>query len=100
METATALGRPSLLLAGACAFAEILAAQGETACARRVLAFAAEHPSMGASERDQARRQLAAFPGGPLPAWPGIELAELTQRIVAESGAGHAPLISTLAAAG
>jgi hypothetical protein len=93
-----AIGRPSLQLAGVCCFAEILVAQGERDCARRVLAFAAGHPSMVPQERDEARERLAKWGAvdAPEPAWPGIELGELIHRIVVETDAAHAPLIASI----
>ena len=98
LDIAMAIGRPSLQLAGVCCFAEILVAQGERDCARRVLAFAAGHPSMIPQERDDARERLAKWGAvdAPEPAWPGIELGELIHRIVVETDAAHAPLIASI----
>jgi predicted ATPase/DNA-binding SARP family transcriptional activator/Tfp pilus assembly protein PilF len=97
MEAGIAIGRPSLLLTGAFAFAELLAAQGERACARHVLTFAAAHPAVSATERDYILERLSREPGsGAERPWPGMELLELAQRIVAERDLAHAPLISAL----
>jgi predicted ATPase/DNA-binding SARP family transcriptional activator len=97
VEDGIAIGRPSLLLTGACAFAELLEAQGESGCARSVLEFAASHPAIGATERDELRARLArGKPQGPSRPWPGMELGELAQRIVAERELAHAPLIAAL----
>lgn len=98
LEIAVAIGRPYLMLAGLACFAEILAAQGEMECARLVLAFAADHPSMTAQGRDEMRARLAqwrpaASAKSPL---PELELDELVHRIVVENNIAHAPLIATL----
>jgi hypothetical protein len=74
----------------------VLAAQGETECARRVLAFAADHPAIGATERDPDRARLAKLPSDAPLAWPGIELDELARRIVVERNVGYGPLVATL----
>ena len=76
-------------------FADVLHAQGEAACARRVLAFAAAHPAINATERDDLLARLAKDPA-PVAPWPGIELGELAHRIVAERDLAHAPLIAAL----
>jgi predicted ATPase/DNA-binding SARP family transcriptional activator len=101
MRIAIEINRPSQQLVGVSCFAQILAAQGEWACARLVMAFAADHPLMSAPGRDDARLRLAKWrtEAGPEPAWTGPELGELTQRIVAETALAHAPLITLLRAA-
>ena len=88
-----AIGRPSLILSGVAAFADVLGAQGEDGCARRVIAFAAAHPAINATERDHLLTRLAGATPAP---WPGIELGELAHRIVAERDLAHAPLIAAL----
>jgi len=95
---ATTLGLLSLKFDAFVCFAEILEAQGETGCARRILAFGADHPAASALTRDDLRQRLAQRPGAddPPSAWPGIELDELIHRIVVESHIAHAPLIATL----
>lgn len=95
---AVAMGAPAFQMAGIAIFAEILAAEGETQCARSVLAFAAAHPSTSAPQRAEIDGQLARLPTATsqAPPWPRLELAELVHRIVVESGIGHAPLIAAL----
>ncbi|MES2957753.1 MAG: tetratricopeptide repeat protein [Pseudomonadota bacterium] len=98
LESALPLGMPSLNIGAAVTFAELLDATGEAALARRLLAFAIAHPLTSAPDRDEISAQLAQWgrhPGDDLP-WPGVELNELLQRIVAEAGLAHAPLISLL----
>lgn len=100
MELAVELGRPPLLTEGVHCFADLLLAQGETACARAVMDFAVEHPDTGALERDELRRAFERLPpreGAALP-WPGLTLQELAHRIIVEAAIGHAPLIATLRA--
>ncbi len=98
LEVAIAIGRPALQIAGVGGFAEILAAQGELDCARRVLVFAAEHPSTSNQGRDDLCRTLArlgtaAHAGVP---WSGPDLGELIHRIVVETSVAHAPLIASI----
>jgi predicted ATPase/DNA-binding SARP family transcriptional activator len=98
LETALPLGMPSLNIGAAVTFAELLDATGEAALARRLLAFATAHPLTSAPDRDEISAQLAQWgrrPGDDRP-WPGVELDELLQRIVAEAGLAHAPLITLL----
>jgi predicted ATPase/DNA-binding SARP family transcriptional activator/Tfp pilus assembly protein PilF len=101
MAIALAVVQPVLQLAGTICLAQILHAQGEPECARSVLNFAADHPSSDAPERDEARVQLAQWHSGASTqsAWPGMELSELTRRIVVESNVAYAPLIATLRSA-
>ena len=75
-----------------------LQAQGEASCARRVLAYAAEHPTASGLVRDQIRRRLGSCRSqcSAESAWPELELDELLHRIVVESKIAHAPLIATL----
>ena len=95
---AIALGGPDPLLEGVLCFAEILAAQGQMDCARLVLSFATEHPAMPAQGLDEKRARLTKWPesAGAAPAWPGLELNELVNRIVVETDVAHAPLIAAL----
>ena len=98
IATALVIGQPMLQLDGIICLAEILIAQGEPECARSVLTFAANHPSIDAPGRDEINAQLIRAPSAaaaPL-AWPGIELSELAHRIVVESSLAFAPLIKTL----
>ncbi|MBK7474200.1 MAG: tetratricopeptide repeat protein [Betaproteobacteria bacterium] len=98
MGIAIAIGRPALQLDGVSCLADILLAQGETWCARRVLAYAAGHPSIAAPERDAIRVRLDDWPEAPdlSPAWPGMTLDELVQRIVVESESAYGALIALL----
>lgn len=98
MGIANAIGAPSLQLEGVSCFAEVLRAQGELECARQVLSFAADHPSMRALGRDAIRARLAQWrpAANAVPAWPGIELDELVHRIVVETDIAHSSLISVL----
>ena len=78
-------------------FAEVLQAQGDRVCARRVLAFAADHPSVSAPDRKEIMDQLARLPAPEVPEpWPAIELDELVHRIISEAPLAHAPLIASL----
>jgi predicted ATPase/DNA-binding SARP family transcriptional activator/Tfp pilus assembly protein PilF len=98
LELAIVLGRPTLKLSGVCCFAELLETQGERNGARRVLEFAAGHPSTVEGLRAEIRTRLGEL--GPAPggssSWTGLDLDELAQRIVVETSIGHAPLIATL----
>ena len=95
---ALAIGVPSLQFEAVDRFAEILEAQDEVPCARRVLAYAADHPSASVMVRDAMRRRLETLPAAAnaAPAWPELELDDLLHRIVVESNIAHAPLIATL----
>ena len=80
-------------------FADLLAAEGETAVARRVLAFVGGHPSTTEAERGRdprPPRQARARRRVPEPPWPGLALDELMQRIVGEAAVAHAPLVALL----
>jgi tetratricopeptide (TPR) repeat protein len=55
------LGSPALKFDAVRSFAEILNAQGETACAHSVLVYAADLPIANGQIRDQVRRQLYCF---------------------------------------
>jgi ATP/maltotriose-dependent transcriptional regulator MalT len=98
LSIALALGAPALKFDAVRSFAEILQAQGETSCARRVLAFAAEHPVANGQIRDQIGRQLSELPESATAASPlaTLEFDEVLHRIVVESSMAHAPLIATL----
>ena len=98
LQTAIAIGSRSRQLAAVARFADVLAAQGESECARHVLAFAAAHPSTNAPERDAIRAKLEQWhPAADLESrWPGIDLDELVHRIVLEGDIAHAPLIAAL----
>jgi predicted ATPase/DNA-binding SARP family transcriptional activator len=96
--SAMALGAQSVKPAVVQAFAELLDAQGQPGVARRVLGFAAAEPSLSAPDRDELMAAWArrAAPAAADPPWPGWSLAELMQRIAAESAQAHAPLIAAL----
>ena len=61
LRIALAIGAPSLKFDAVNCFAEILQAQGEASCARRVLAYAADHPAAARlyQELREAARQAA-----------------------------------------
>jgi len=63
-----------------------------------VLSFATEHPAMPAQRLEEKRARLTQWPesAGAAPAWPGLELSELVNRIVVETEVAHAPLIAAL----
>jgi len=98
LEIAVAIGRPSLHFSGLSCFAEVLAAQGETGCARRVLAFSAAHPTISALDRDRILEQMERLhaPADEEREWPGLAIDELLLRIVVERDVAHAPLIALL----
>jgi predicted ATPase/DNA-binding SARP family transcriptional activator len=98
LEIAIAIGRTSMQVAGVACFADVLAAQGELEGARRVLAFVAEHPSLGAGEREEIRARLAQWGASARaePARPRLELGDLVHRIVVETDVAHAPLIASI----
>jgi predicted ATPase/DNA-binding SARP family transcriptional activator/Tfp pilus assembly protein PilF len=97
MELAIPIGRPTLLIEGVLCFSEILAGQGETACAHAVMDFALAHPGTAAHERDEIRRTAARLPAAsPKLTWPGLSFDDLVHRIVIERDVAHAPLIAAL----
>lgn len=98
VSLAIRLGSATHRAGGLQVFAELLDAQGESTCARRVLAFALGHPSITAADRDELRGAHARFavPAQPDSPWPGIELDELLHRIVIEREVAFAPLIGAL----
>jgi predicted ATPase len=86
---------PSLQMAGVTCFAEIVAAQGDGACARRVLHFAQAHALTTAAQAAEIRALMAGLPEGN-GAWPDLELPELVHRIRSEAPLAHSPLLATL----
>ena len=98
LALAVAAGPRSLRFAGVVLFAELLAAEGELACAHAVFEFVTGHPDTSAPLRGEARARHARLPAidGPQPAWPGFALDDLVHRIVGEAPLGHAPLIAAL----
>ncbi len=98
---ALTLGAPSLKAGALLLFADIAEAAGEARVARALLAFAKDEPSFSVPDRDElrdewARRMGGADAGDGAPA-PALRLDDLLQRIVAETGIAHAPLIKRLA---
>jgi hypothetical protein len=93
-----AIGVPSLKFDAVNCFAEILEAQGEAQCARRVLAYAADHPTASKMVRDEFRTRLDTLSASASaePAWPGLELDDLLHRIIVESNIAYAPLVAAL----
>ena len=89
---------PMLQFAGVILFAELLAAAGEVGCAHALIAFVAGHPDVSAPVRDEAHARRARLPAppGPVPAWPGLTLEALLDRIVGEAPLDHAPLLAAL----
>jgi len=98
LSVALDLGVPSLKFDAVESFAELLSAQGEVSCARRLLTYAADHPTASALVRDEIRARLGKLPASEHaePPWPKLELDDLLHRIVVESNVAHAPLIDTL----
>ncbi|MBL8346526.1 MAG: tetratricopeptide repeat protein [Rubrivivax sp.] len=98
LEIALAMDRMPPLLEGVAIFSELLAATGEMLCARRLLRFVVEHPSMALPDSQGLRKRLDEWSAGAaaLPAWPGLALDELVHRIVVETPVAHASLIALL----
>ncbi len=96
LAIAIAIGRPSLQIAGVTRFAEILAAQQETASARWVLGLAEHHPRIAGPELDEVRAQYRRLPESDDASAesPSIEFDDLLHRIVAETDVAYAPLIA------
>jgi tetratricopeptide (TPR) repeat protein len=97
-KTALAIERAALQLDALGILAEILTAQGARDCARAVLHFAAEHPSMSVPDRDDIRATIASWPESTMGATcpDGFDLRGLAQRIVVETPVAYAPLIAAL----
>jgi predicted ATPase/DNA-binding SARP family transcriptional activator len=98
MAVALAIAQPALQLAGVICLAQILHAQGEPECARNIMGFAADHLATAAPARDEIRAQLTQWglaANQPL-IGAGLELGEITQRIVAEGTLAYAPLIAAV----
>ncbi|MCL4760766.1 MAG: hypothetical protein KJ018_03070, partial [Burkholderiales bacterium] len=89
-----------LLVGGGGGCADLRPAPGAHDCARQVLGFVVDHPATAAADREEMRARLAAWPGttARAPGWPGLALADLVDRIVAEASAAHAPLLRFLRA--
>lgn len=86
----------SLKAAVVLGLAEWLEHQGQPAAARRVLAFAAGDLTISAANRDELRAEWVRRAGAqtePDPAWPGLTLRELLERVQREETAGHVALL-------
>lgn len=98
------LGRPSLQLGVASAFAELLAAAGADAAARCVLAATAGHPATSDPERETIRARIArlridgseASDADEAARAIASDLPKFLHRIVAEAGIGYASLTGEL----
>jgi tetratricopeptide (TPR) repeat protein len=99
LEIAIAISRPVAQLAGLVCFAQLLAAQGEPECARKILGFVSAHPLTTAQWQAEARELLQEWGMAPATAgWTGPDLAELARRVVVEAPLAHGPLVETLRA--
>jgi len=98
---ATAIASPYLTLGAVDLLADILVAERDVGSARQLLRYAARVPQADPGQVRELEARLAALPAteDECP-WPGIELAELAQRIVAEKDLAHAPLLALLRGAG
>jgi hypothetical protein len=98
LQIAATHGLVTLKAAALLVFAELIEAHGHRVAARRVLAFAADHPGFNAADRDELRAEWArrADPAVIDPAWPGIELDELLHRMAVERENAHGALIAAL----
>ena len=93
-----ALSLSALKVGGVMIFADVLAAQGEVSSACAVLAYLVDHAATAAPDRDESRERLAQLRAtvDAEPAWPGIELDELIDRITVETDVAYSPLIASL----
>jgi tetratricopeptide (TPR) repeat protein len=98
LTSVIAIGVPSLKTDGLICFAQILVAQGESACARAVTTFVLSHPLATAATRKDALARLsnAELDAEPALEWPGIDIDDLIGRVVLEAGQAYAPLIAAL----
>jgi predicted ATPase/DNA-binding SARP family transcriptional activator len=98
VATVVAIGVPSLKIDGLAMLAELLAAQGEPDSARAVLDFAVNHPVATPAARKEALVHVGGVSAneGKAPSWPGLELDDVLQRVVAEQNVAYAPLIAAL----
>ena len=101
VATIVAIGLPSLKIDSLAMLAELLAAQGQPVCARAVLDFAVTHPVATPAARKEALIHLSEMSakGSRAPAWPGLELDDVLQRVVAEHELAYSPLIAALSGA-
>jgi len=97
LEVAVAIDRPSFQREGIALFAQVLAAQGEPACARRVLDFVLANPSLTQHERNALGPDLDRSRAPPAAQrWPGPDHDGLVGRVIAETDLAYAPLIALL----
>ncbi|HEX2541335.1 MAG TPA: tetratricopeptide repeat protein [Caldimonas sp.] len=101
LTLASAIGIPNLLQSGTIVLAEVLKAQGEPHCGRRLLTLLAALPDLHPQLRRPLQRSLDAWePAAAEPAQPGhsLSLEEVVHRAVVEAPLAHAPLIAVLRA--
>ena len=98
LTTAIAIDRRDQLAVGVCAFAEVLAAQGDVDVAAQTMAFALRQHRFEGEAYDDARRRMASWgrSSAETDDWTGPSLEELAYRIVAEAAHAYAPLIASL----
>ena len=98
LDIARTIQRPILQRSAIVTFAELLAGQGETRAARRVMTFVAAHPTTTNAERTDIEVKLARLPGGhgSDPPWPGLTVDALVERIAGEAPEAHAGLVALL----
>jgi ATP/maltotriose-dependent transcriptional regulator MalT len=97
---ALTIGRKALLVQGVRLLADLLAAQGATEAAARVMGFVLQQPDLVGAERVEAEEQLRNWGGVPANGeWSGPPLDELAHRIVVEADLAYAPLIAALSGA-
>ena len=100
LREAAGMGQPALLLEGLLAFAELLLALGDAACAHQVLDLAVAQDDAPPALREELRRLQAQLPPPPERlAPPAMTLGELVGRIVADSDADYGSLRTALRAA-
>jgi tetratricopeptide (TPR) repeat protein len=100
LEAAVALGQPVLIVDCLTAFAELLVATGETACAHQMLAFAAGHADTPPALREDLQRWQKRLPPAPAqrPPPPALGLVEMAARVAEEMDSGHTALRALLRA--
>ena len=100
VQIAIAIGRPALQLTALTWSAEILAAQGEVACACKVMALVMAHPLTNAADRKSQGERLAQWhdPASPPPDASRLDFDSLVHRVAAEAEVAYAPLIAALKA--
>ena len=100
LREAVGMGQPMLVVEGLLAFAELLLALGDSACAHQVLDLASSQSDTPPALRDELRRVQAQLPpASQRLATPAMALGELVGRIVADGDADYGALRATLRAA-